>query len=61
MTTFTVTIDLENNAFREVCNFEIVRILRRVVEVLEHDSSPDLGMSLTDLNGNKVGFAGLGD
>lgn len=61
MATFLVRISMDNAVFDESPDIELVRLLKRVVEVLEHDSSPDLNMQLRDLNGNRVGFAGLGD
>lgn len=51
---FRLTIDVDNDAFHPDPSNEIARLLREAAEQIERDSKPS-GMSLRDINGNRVG------
>jgi hypothetical protein len=55
--TFTLKIDLDNDAFfTETKHEELVRILREISDHLEEHGGL-MGSIIRDLNGNKVGVA----
>ena len=58
---FTLVIDLENDAFKEVPGFEIARIMNRLgSRLVDHPDLMSTGAthqgSVHDKNGNRVGF-----
>lgn len=58
MKAFTLVIKLENDAFYEDPNHEIIRILEHVAELLHADEiAPGMVIKLYDCNGNGCGFA----
>ena len=58
MSTFTLTIDTDNDAFADGARLaEVAEILRKLAAQIEYDASPDecSGAALRDANGNVVG------
>lgn len=60
MKRFTLTIDLENDAFQESPGIEVARILRRVADKVEDGGTTGQRKSqaqenIRDINGNKCG------
>lgn len=66
MSTFKVTIALDNDAFAgEMCGTELARVLSRATAVIDGLSFDELTKMLPlvfrDINGNKVGTADIGE
>jgi hypothetical protein len=58
MSTFTLTIDTDNDAFADGARLaEVAEILRKLAAQIEDDPSPDgcSGGAMRDANGNVVG------
>lgn len=55
MRTFTLTIDLENDAFSPDAEPEVARILRVVADKLEQNPGYPMYQTVFDVNGNDVG------
>ena len=53
---YIIRINCDNAAFEGEPNYELARILRSVAHTLENGRT---GMTLFDINGNKVGTARL--
>ncbi len=61
MTTFTIKIDCDNNAFDPDPAPELVRILRQIIQRMETEGAPTHYRTIFDINGNKVGLYALKD
>lgn len=57
MTTFTVTIRMDNAAFDDSPMTELGRIMRRLADDINRGDFATDDMTLCDINGNAVGFA----
>ena len=57
MTTFTVTIRMDNAAFDESPMTELGRIMRRLANDINRGDFATDDVTLFDVNGNPVGFA----
>lgn len=60
--TFTITVDVDNDAFTEDAAYETVRILRTVIDrLMRNGLRPGDTHPLFDHNGNRVGDATLSE
>lgn len=55
MRTFTLTINLENDAFSPDAEPEVARILRVIADKLEENPGYPMYQTVFDVNGNDVG------
>jgi hypothetical protein len=53
----TIEINMDNAAFDENPEWEVGRILNKIISCLDNRSLSDLSEALYDMNGNKIGFA----
>jgi hypothetical protein len=59
MREFHVTMSVDNDAFTELPEHEIARILRSVAIQLEQNGLPMVTYGVRDINGNVVGHVGM--
>lgn len=52
---FVMTINLDNDAFLEAAEYEVIRLLKYVAEEIEFRGIPEERAPLLDVNGNTVG------
>ncbi len=59
MADYTITINTDNAAFGEETRGELARILHKLADYIQDGGTghPAVGITLRDLNGNKVGMA----